>query len=1107
MTRAAFVGREPELAQLGQMLESSVKGSGRLVLVSGEPGIGKSRLAEELATEAESQGATVAWGRCWEAGGAPAYWPWIQALRSLVAGLPPDRLRANLGPEGAELARLLPEVATALPDSSPTAEVDPETDRFRLFDAATSFLKRSAMDRPIVLILDDLHAADASSLLFLRFVTDAVEGAHLFVVACYRDTELGQDHPLAMTVSDLARRSVTLRMSLAGLGQDDVSAFLAEVSGRKPPADLAAAIHVETAGNPLFVEEVAQLFVSEGRLDQPVATLAGQLSVPQGIREVITRRVARLSDETNRLLSLASILGREFEIEALRELSGLTRDRLLDTLDESTAARIVEVVPGALGHLRFSHMLVRDTLYDEIPISERVRLHRKIGEALEKRYEHDLEPHLAELAHHFSHAAVAGEVDKAIMFSRRAAERAVGQLAYEEAARLFRLALQAVELQPSPDSRVRCELYLGLGDARARAGELESAKATFLRAAEIARIEGLPEHLGRAAIGYGGRFVWDPGRGDPHLLRLLEQALVALPETDSELRVRVMSRLAGGPLGDVPEAEARRATLSREAVEMARRLDDPASLAYALDARWVAIWGPDTLEERTEIAAGVVENGKRAHDEERTHDGHIWCALAALERGEISMVHSELELQAGLAAELRQPAQRWFGVVLRGTLATFEGRFAEAEELIPRGFALARAAGLLADLYGTLQLWALRREQGRLVEIEQALAELVGRFPMYPVLRCVRTHVAAELGRKRTARTELRSLAADTFSTLPRNDDWLFGLCLLADVGWQLDDDHNAGLIYELLLPYAERNAFNPPAACVGSVSRSLGVAAATLARWGDAERHLQKAYRANSEMGARPWVARTNHEWAEVLLRRDEPGDRERATKLAEEAAQIARDLDMSVVSTRSAALAQDDVRSGGVRPSVFRREGEYWTIAYRADTFRLKDSKGLHYLAQLLANPGRELHALDLVVGERTYENAADRIESVVVTTGSDDAGPILDARAKAEYRRRLTELEEDAEEARALGDTDRAAQANQERDFLVAELARAVGLGGRDRRASSASERARVSVTRAIRAALGKIHEHGPALGKHLERTIRTGTYCSYMPDPNALLDWDL
>jgi class 3 adenylate cyclase len=1107
---ASLVGREDELAQLVDALERSFAGLGRLILLSGEPGIGKSRLADELAVEAVTRGARVTWGRCWEAGGAPAYWPWVQALRSLIRDLPPARLRSALGPGGAELSRMLPdEVGTVFTELRPPA-VDPDTDRFRLFQAVTSFLKRSAGDRPIVLILDDLHAADPSSLLLLRFVADELPDAHVLIVACYRDTELTPSHPLAATVSELARRPLTVRLPLAGLTEADVRRFIAVISQKEPPAELAAAVYDGTAGNPLFVREVAQLLVSEGLLERATDAVAWQLSVPQGIREVITRRLAGLSDETSRLLSLASALGRDFDLQALGQLSGAPRDALLRLLDGAAAARIVGEVPGSLGRFRFSHVLVRDTLYDDLPTSARVRLHRQIGEALEERYGHDLDPHLAELAHHFAHAAPAGEVDKAVAYARQAAGRALQQLAYEEAARLFELALQAAGLEPAPDAQVQCELLLGLGDAQARAGEGELARQTFLHAATVAHGLGSGELLARAALGYGGRFVWARAGTDEHLIPLLEDALARLGDAENPMRVRVMSRLAGA-LRDEHERDTRDA-LSREAVEIARRLGDAEALAYALEGRCFAIFWPESATERLEIATELARIAEQTGDKERLLEArHIGRVGIPLELGDLATVRAERDHVMRLAEELRQPAQRWLVVATSATIAAFEGRFDEAEMLMEEAFRLGkRAQQIDAVLSHRIQLFTLHLHRGGLEDVEALLRRSIGEYPARPMLRCMHAFLLADIGRGEEARPLFEELTANRCSALPVNNEWLFSLGFLVDVAKALGDAERAETLYELLAPYAERNASTPDYIATGSVSRPLAVAAAVMQRWSKAEHHFEDALRANSEMGARPWVARTKLDWDEALLMRDGPGDRERAADLAGEAERLAHDLAMPVIAARAGGFAEGGAPMAApiqLRPSLFRREGEYWAIAYEGDAFRLKDSKGLRYLARLLAEQGRELHALDLVAGEHAPERPRRRLDPALVASTPADAGEILDARAKAEYRHRLAELEEEAEEARAFGDAERAARALEERDFVVRELASALGLGGRDRRAASPSERARVSVTRAIRAALARIREHSTTLGEHLDRTVHTGTFCSYTPDPRAPVDWRL
>src|SRR6266508_3551916 len=718
-----FVGRERELVALTVGLDDALEGRGGLFLVSGEPGIGKSRLADELGVRARERERRVLWGRCWEAGGAPAYWPWVQSLRSYLRDLDAQTLRSQLGRGASDLAQLVPEIGDLLSGPARSIAVDPETARFRLFEAIADFLRSAGRAQPLVLVLDDLHAADEPSLLLLQFLAAELSDARLMLIGVYRDVDPTLHDPLSSTLTEVARLPVTHTLPLSGLGRTEVATFIERSAVVEPDDGLVAAMYEETEGNPLFLGEVVRLLVSEGKLVGVGSAPFPRLEIPHGIRAVIDHRLGRLSEECRRVLTLAAVLGREFSLDALGLVSESSPSQLLELLEDAVSERVVS--PAAPGRLRFSHALIRDVLYDELPPARRIRLHREIGEALERVYE-DPEPHLAELAHHFVAAAPAGDVEKAVDYARR-------------------------------------------GDARARAGEFDDAKIAFLHTAEIAKAAGIPELLARAALGYGGRFVWDPGRGDPHLLPLLEDALAALPGTDSELRVRVASRLAGGPLQDMRAAEQRRAALSLDAVEAARRLGDAPTLAYALDARCVAIWGPhETIEERHAVTSELVEVAEGAGDKELMYDGHMFRFALAMEGGDMSGAYAELEAQTRLADELRQPAQLWFEAVLRTTLATFEGRFSEAEELlleaVQRG---KRAAGRIADVYQTDQLWALRREQERLAEIERPLMDAARRFRMYVVLRCIRAHVEAELGHRDSAREELHALAADGFAALP----------------------------------------------------------------------------------------------------------------------------------------------------------------------------------------------------------------------------------------------------------------------------------------------------------------------------------------------------
>jgi tetratricopeptide (TPR) repeat protein len=1101
---AVFVGREPELQTLRSALGEALGGHGRLVLLAGEPGIGKSRLADEFAAEARNEGATVLWGRCWEAGGAPAYWPWVQALRALVDALPPDELRSGLGEGASDVAEILPELRQVLPELPAASATDPETARFRLFEAVAALLRSASQTKPLVLALDDVHAADTPSLLLLQFLAGELRDARMLVLAAYRDTELSEDHPLATAVTELLRHPV-VRLPLAGLSEAEVASLIELTTGSTPGPGVVAAVREKAEGNPFFVAEVVRLLAAEELLERPSSLW--QLAVPQGIRQVIARRLSRLTEEANHVITLAAVLGREFDVEALEGLTRLPRVELLASLDEALAARIVIEVPGGIGRLRFSHALVRDTLYDELSVARRVRLHREAGEALERRYAGVLEPHLAELAHHFTRAAPGGDVAKGVDYADRAGERAVRIVAYEEAVRLFDLALHTLELQPVVDPRRACELRLRLGDAQARAGDSSGSKETFLGAASVARGMSAADLLARAALGYGGRFLWARAGSDPHLVPLLEEAVVGLGEGDSPLKVQVTSRLAGA-LRDEHD-RGRRDALSQEAVDMARRLGDLETLAYALDGRCFAIFGPENPEQRLALAEEWMAVAEQCGDRERAqHARFVGRIGIPLELGDLATVRSELDDVGRLAEELRQPAQLWMMNATRATVALFEGRFDEAEELIEESLRVGkRVQASDAVLSHTVQLFTLRLLKGGLEAVEVAIRRSIADYPARPMFRCMLSLLLVNLERKDEARPVFDELAEDGFSALPLTNEWLFSLGFLADVAHGLGDARQAEVIHELLLPHAGRNACTPDYIATGSVARPVAVAAATASRWREAEHHFEEALRANTKMGARPWAARTAYGWADMLLRRDGPGDRERASELNGQAAAAARELGMEPLAKRAETPATTPSDGAPRNPCVFRREGEYWAVAYEGDAFRLRDSKGLRYLGHLLTSPGDEVHALELVSAERRPARPARPTERELKSSPIGDAGEILDARAKDEYRRRLGALDEEIEEARTFGDPERLARAERERDFLVRELAGALGLGGRHRRAASPAERARVSVTRAIRAALARIGEQSPALGEHLERTIRTGTFCSYAPDPRALPDWRL
>jgi DNA-binding SARP family transcriptional activator len=894
-----LVGRRRELSELLPVVDGALAGGGAVVLIGGEPGIGKSRLAETLARHAHERGARVAVGRCWEAGGAPAYWPWLQALRSYARETDPERLRSQLGADGPELTAILPELTELVPGLPAAPAGGPEGARFRLFSAVAAFLRRAATAAPLALFLDDLHAADPPSLVLLRYMAAELAGAPILVVGCYRDTETGPGAPLADTLPDLVREAAVHRATLGGLDAIDTARLLEQVSGRPPASELAARVHAQTEGNPLFAGEIGRLLATTdgagGDEDQ-------RLPIPAGVRETIGRRLQRQSPECNDVLALASVLGREFGLDVLEHVTGLEPARLYAAVEEAIAARLVDPVPRAAGRLRFAHVMIRDTLYEGLPATRRPLLHRDVADALERLHEGNVEPHVAELAHHYLEAGFAAQ-ESALRYAIRAGDRAASQLAHEDAAGHYRTALALLEASRAADPGTTAEVLLSLGDVLSRAGSDVEAKDAYRRAAEIARRHGQADRLARAAEGYGGRFLWPRAGTDAALVPLLETALAALGDGDSSARVRLLSRLSTA-LRDEPARE-RRARLAGEAVAIARRLGDTPTLAYALDAHWVAVEGPYDVEERMSRADELLELAQRIGDYERELEARDFRASTFWMLGDRAGVDVEFDAMNRLADALRQPAQRWLVSGYDVMFALLEGRLDEAEHLIAATLELGRRAHPWNAVKShRFQLYVLRREQGRLAEIEETFRRVVHEYPDQQAFRCMLAHVYAEAGREREARAALAALLERDLSRTHVDEEWLLGLSVLADVCAYLRDAGSAARLYVLLLPFRRLNALATLEVAVGAVARPLGVLATTTGRFDDAEAHFQAAIEMERRMGARPGVAHAQHGLAAMLLARGAPGDRDRARALVRATVGAYEELGMGVWAARCAGL-----------------------------------------------------------------------------------------------------------------------------------------------------------------------------------------------------------
>ena len=854
-----FVGRGTELRTVLEALADAHDGRGGVLLLSGEPGIGKTRLADEVAAHARDQGIYTVRGRCWEEGGAPAYWPWVQLLRACMRSLEPEQLRRCVGSGGPVLAELLPELREQLGDIPRPVVRDPETLRFRLFDAVVSFLgELAATERPLLVVLDDLHAADEPSLLLLRFLAGAIGDSRVLVLGAYRDTEPRRDE-LERLLADLLRERQMTRIPLGGLRRADVETYVRLSADGGASPQVVDALHSQTAGNPLFIVETVRLLAAQDQLE---STDIGGI-VPTGVRDAVNRRLAPLPDAARQALTVASVLGREFDPEALEQLAG---DVAVDGVDVAIEARLVTAAPGAPGVLVFSHALVRDALYEAIPSRQRRELHRQAAEALERRQAADLGRHLAQLARHFYEAA---EDERARLYATQAAELAASRLAYEEAARLYGLALTLAERSEDAEDAELCDLLLGLGDARARAGDDAGARDTFLRAAEVARRAGLAEPLGRAALGYGGRWVWTKGRGDPHLLPLLEEAVRTLPSEDSALRARLLARLAAGPLGIEGDASmARRRVLSAEAVDIARRVGDPAVLAWTLDGRKVAIWAPDTLEEQWEIMDEMRELAERAGDPEQIVDARICRLIKLIERSELDQFEVEFTAARRVADELGQPGQRWLVTVHEPMYALLTGRLAGAEQLIEQAFELGRNSApwnaRIARLRERVVLCGL---EGRLEDVEEELRAAATEEVLYPSVTAALASLYADMGDTGRCREAFESLAGQSFAGIAFDDVWTYTIGTLAHACHFLEDRERAAVLYERLEPWAHRNLVAPIEASLGSAAWPLGRLAATLGEVEAAVGWFERAAAANEQAGALPWAAHARLDHARLLV------------------------------------------------------------------------------------------------------------------------------------------------------------------------------------------------------------------------------------------------
>lgn len=1081
---SGLVGRQAEFEVLRSDLASATAGSGRLALLTGEAGIGKTRTATALAEEAREKGALVAWGRCHQAEGAPAYWPWLQALRALTAELPRSAQR--------ELRSILELLQASA--SSEAHETAPEHARFELFGRVSSALAAATRDRPLVLVFDDIQWADVDSLRLLELVARELGSLRLLILATARDVT-APTRPVAPLLAALARPGRSLR--LAGLTPKAVGELVLERLAHEPDAMTLERVHRITGGNPFFVIELVHLLANR-------ATLSGQ-ALPPAAREVLRERLAPLSIESIRLLEAASVIGQEFELDLLAVALDKSVETVLSALAEPLALGLVHAVPGTLRRHAFTHALVRETLYSDMKPGVRSAFHRVLARTLEAAGA-ARDDRLAALAHHFFESARTSDPSEAIRYGCEAGELAHRSLAYDEAIRYFEQVLAALKpgASASPDhERALLRATTGLGEALYGAGETDRAESMFRDAVSLARAQG-PERFADTVLRWS---LMRSEIGVPNALLngLLEHSLSGLPEGASALRARVMARLSAG-LHVQSGSERRRQELAEAALAMAHGLDDPETLGFVRARALVGLLGPDNLAQRLaatdEIlrSAGVGENAALEALLLRIGDLTESAEASGLDQTFVA-------LEQGVRASGR-PFFAWSALVARSGRALLEGRFEAAETLMTEGLALGKQVEpQAAALRFVQQLYPLRAWNRRIDEIIPLVEQSVAQIAI-PGWRAALAYAYDISGRRLEARRELDALAADDFAAIPRDATWLSAMALLANLCGRLEDRSRAEILRRLLLPYRDRIAVNRPLViAVAPISMCLGVLAEVTGELDAADGHFAEALALSERMRALPWRAETLFHWSRSLVRRGERGDNERAGQLLQQAESAANAVGMPLLLDWIRELrssAPRSARSADVRPcGRFRREGDVWTLVFEGRTTRVRDMVGMGYLAGLLSRPDQEMHVVDMSDGA----HAAARGPDAITGAARGDAGDHLDARARGEYEARLREAVQDLEEAERMNDPGRRQRLNEEIDLLTSELSRGYGLGGRSRRAASTTERARISVSRAIKYAIDKIEAHDAALAEHLRRSVRTGAFCVYAPGRRERIDWAL
>jgi DNA-binding CsgD family transcriptional regulator len=968
-----FAGRSAELATLRSLWTETTADERRVALVAGEAGAGKTRLIREFAHEAAAGGATVLYGVCDPELAVP-YQPVVEALDHLFRHTDAAALAGDLESMGGELVRLFPVLharGLAIP-AAPSA--DPETARHRLHTAVSGLLVNVSRHRPLVLILDDLHWADQSTMLLVRHLVRAAADARLLLIGGYRDTAPDLAPAVLDTLADLRRADGVTRLRLTGLQPAELIELVTELTDGHVDdvVGVVDTLDEQTGGNPFLLGELWRHLVETGRIASASGrwqlTQSPDLDSPGTVQEVVGRRLARLTPAARTLLSISAVLGGAQELALLRCAWPSGDGSLQDAIGEAVASGMLQESPGARLGYQFSHEVVRRAVYDSLPGPARARLHHLVAQALQALHGDD--PRLvAELARHLAAAAPLGDQARAAQQCLRAAGVAEAGLAFDQAAQWLRTALD-LGVPPGDQARVQLRLGAVLRSVGAWADALDAYRA----AARLARDRHDAPLLADAAIGFE-ETSWRPGiSADTGAVELLEEANDAAGAPDSPGRVRLLAGLARARAhqGDQPAAVAARVG----AVDMARRVGDERGLAYALGQ---AVWarGHDSPDTVLAMLTESHDLAERLGEEEVRSVALAWRLPLLCELGRVDEARDDLETLHATAERLGQRLFLHYVEQAGSALALFDGRLTDAQLHARRALEWSRQMGRDAvGVYG-IQMFGVRREQGRLSALLPVARELAAQPSAEMAWRPALAVLYAELGMTEQARAEVARVC-DNGVQLPHDVLRLGALSYLADACWLLGDAEHAAIVYGAMRPHAGCNVLVAGlVACYGAVDRYLGMLCATCGSWDDAERHFTEALRHNTAMGSPTWSAYTRYAHARMLLARRDRGDAERAATLLAAARQVARDHALSALLAHIDELTTTHATVTTLPDGLTAREVAVLQLIARGRTNRAI---------------GRELSI--------SQHTAANHVRSILMKTGSTNR---TEAAAYA-YRHRL-------------------------------------------------------------------------------------------------------